>query len=261
MVIDIATSEAHQAIPADARRDLAALRSGAELPVVDLAVKERLARRLAGLERLARGADSLPELIDSVGDILDPVELAETALTWDPASLRLDDAAALLFLVQGPANRDQIMLQFAFGEEVGIQTYELNLRYAMIQRATGNSMDAIVQDECAQPAGVHPDAQRTGDLMLGLGTERPDPARIGQAIALLKTLVAMVPRSTRPAPLCMLAWLSWALGRGSVAGMFIDQALAIDPAYGMAGLLNAVVSCGHLPDWAYQVPFDGEPGA
>lgn len=258
---DITASEVHQAIPADARRDLAALRSGAELPAVDLAVKERLARRLAGLEGLARRADTLPELIDTVGGILHPVELAETALAWDPASLQLDDAAALLFLVQGPANRDQVMLQFAFGEEVGTRTYELNLRYAILQRATGRSMDAIVQDECAQAEGANPDARRTADLMLGLGPGRPDPARIGQAIGLLKTLVAMAPRSTRPAPLCMLAWLSWALGRGSVAGMFIDKALAIDPAYGMAGLLNSLVGSGHLPDWAYRVPLDSEPRA
>jgi hypothetical protein len=253
---DIATSAVHEAIPEDSRRDLATLRSGAELPTVDLAIKERVARRLVRYERLGRSAASLPELIDMVGDILDPVETAEAALTWDASALRVDDIGALLFLVQGPSNRDQMMLQFAFGEQVGIDTYELNVRYAVIQRVTGRSMDDIIRDEYDHSAGVDPEVRQTSDLMLGLGTERPDPVRIERAITLLKAVVAMAPRSARPAPLCMLAWLSWALGRGSVAGIFIDGALAIDPEYSMAALLNAVVCSGHLPDWAYQVPFD-----
>lgn len=258
---DIAASAVHQAIPADSRRDLATLRSGADLPTVDLAVKERLARRFAGYQRLGSGSPSAPELIDMVGDLLDPVETAEAALSWDATEVQVDDAAALLFLVQGPANRDQIMLQFAFGEQVGIQTYELNVRYAIIQRATGYSMDDIVRDGYERSAGGDPDARRTSDLMLGLGEERPDPGRIERAIALLKTVVAMAPRSARPAPLCMLAWLSWALGRGSVAGVFIDTALAIDPGYSMASLLDAVVCSGHLPEWAFAVPFDDDARA
>jgi hypothetical protein len=258
---DIAASAVHEAIPAESRRDLATLRSGADLPTVDLAVKERLARRFAGYQRLGSGSPSSPELIDLVGDLLDPVETAEAALNWDATEVQVDDAAALLFLVQGPANRDQIMLQFAFGEQVGIQAYELNVRYLIIQRATGRSMDDIVRDEYERSAGGDPDARRTSDLMLGLGEERPDAGRIERAIALLKTLVAMAPRSARPAPLCMLAWLSWSLGRGSVAGIFIDAALAIDPGYSMAGLLDAVVCSGYLPEWAFAVPFDDDARA
>lgn len=258
---DIAASAVHEAIPADSRRDLATLRSGANLPTVDLAVKERLARRFAEYQRLGSGSPSAPELIDLVGDLLDPVETAEAALSWDATEVQVDNAAALLFLVQGPANRDQIMLQFAFGEQVGIETYELNVRYLIIQRATGRSMDDIVRDEYERSAGGDPDARRTSDLMLGLGEERPDSGRIERAIALLKTLVAMAPRSARPAPLCMLAWLSWALGRGSVAGIFIDAALAIDPGYSMAGLLDAVVCSGYLPEWAFAVPFDDDARA
>jgi hypothetical protein len=64
----------------------------------------------------------------------------------------------------------------------------------------------------------------------------------------------MAPRSAKPAPLCMLAWLSWALGSGSVAGFFVDQALAIDPQYSMAILLEVLLASGHLPEWAFAVP-------
>lgn len=255
---DIATSEVHQAIPEDSRRDLATLRSRADLPTVDPATKDRLARQLGRYQRLGGDAGSLPELIEMVGDILDPVQIAEVALTWDVAALDVQEAALLLFLVQGPANRDQMMLQFAFGEQVGIHTYEMNVRYAVIQRVTGRSMDDIVREERELTGADDPETKHTSDLMLGLTAERPDPDRIERAIELLRTIVALAPRTARPSPLCMLAWLSWALGRGSVAGIFIDQALAIDPGYSMARLLNTLVCSGHLPEWAYAVPIDDE---
>ena len=130
---EIATSTVHEELPAGARLELATLQSRADLPQVDPAAKRRVARELERYQRLGRTADSLPELIEMVRDILDPVETAEHALAWDAARLQAADAAALLFLVQGPANRDQMMLQFAFGEQVGIQTFELNVRYAAIQ--------------------------------------------------------------------------------------------------------------------------------
>lgn len=251
---DIAASAVHQALPDGARRALATLHSGTELPLIDLATKERVARTFRRYERLAQVDDGLPELVQMVGDILDPVATAESALGWDPAALSDEEAAVLLFLVQGPPNRDQMMLQFAFGEEVGIATYELNLRYWALQRTTGRSLDDIVAAE--QAAGMEPDAKRTSEFILGLSPDRPDPDRILRAIELLKALVAMAPRTARPAPLCMLGWLSWALGQGSVGGLFVDKALTIDPDYGMAVLLNVLLCSGRLPEWAYAVPLD-----
>ena len=251
----IAASEVHRAIPEAVRRDLATLRSRADLPTVDPSMKERLGRRLARYQRLGAQADTVPELLELAGDILDPVVAAEAALGFDPQNLGLDDAAALLFLVQGPACRDQMMLQFAFGETVGRNTQALNLRYARLQRATGRSLDDIIGAEQSE-GRESPHSRSTGDLMLGSGRERPDPERIEQAIRVLKVLVALAPRKARPAPLCMLAWLSWALGRGSVASIFVDQALAIDRHYGMAELLNILFGTGHLPDWAFAVPPD-----
>ncbi|HSP53517.1 MAG TPA: DUF4192 domain-containing protein [Cryobacterium sp.] len=251
----IAASEVHRAIPEADRRDLATLSSRADLPAVDPSMKKRLGRRLARYHSLDAGAATVPELLELAGDILDPVLAAEAALGLDVQNLGLDDAAALLFLVQGPACRDQMMLQFAFGEAVGRDTQALNLRYALLQRATGRSLDDIIGEEQSAGAGS-PHSRATSDLLLGLCRERPDPERIEQAIRLLKLLVALAPRKARPAPLCMLAWLSWAMGRGSVAGIFVDRALAIDRSYGMAGLLTTVFGSGHLPDWAFAVPPD-----
>ena len=256
---DIAGSTATGAIPEEARRELATLRSRADLPTVDAATKVRLSREFARFERLGGEAGTQPELVAMIGDILDPIETAEAALDWDVGALEAEDAAILLYLVQGPANRDQMMLQFAFGRQVGMQTFEMNVRYAAIQRITGRSMDDIVRAE--QESGAGGDPAGTSDLMLGLSAERPDPDRVERAIRVLKTVVALAPRRARPAPLCMLAWLSWALGRGSVAGLFIDQALELDPDYSMARLLHTLFGTGRLPEWAYATPGESAESA
>jgi hypothetical protein len=86
--------------------------------------------------------------------------------------------------------------------------------------------------------------------MLGVGP-RPDVERVDTAIALLRRLVSLVTGETRLAPLCMLAWLSWGLGRGSAAGEYIDEACSINPTYGMAEVLDTMTRNGLLPDWAF----------
>ncbi|PXA70612.1 DUF4192 family protein [Cryobacterium arcticum] len=253
---DIAASSVAEDIPAGSRRQIATLQTGAELPKVDLATRERCARRLARYQRLGPDLGPIPELIEMVGDMLDPVGTAETVLGLNPAELSINEVAALLFLMQGPATRDQMMLQFAFGEEEGRRSHDLNRHYARRQRETGLDMDALVEADMAAGRAWEQTTPTTGDLMLGLSPQRPDPERVLRGIRLLKLLVAMAPRAARPAPLCMLAWLSWTLGQGSVAGIYIDTALDIDPEYGMALLLLQVLGSGHLPEWAFEVPVD-----
>ncbi|WP_120337790.1 DUF4192 domain-containing protein [Cryobacterium soli] len=251
---DIAESTVTEVVPPGDRRELARLQTGAELPKVDLPTRERCARRLARYQRLGPDMGPIPELVEMVGDMLDPVGTAETALGLTPAELSIDEAAVLLFLVQSPATRDQMMLQFAFGAEIGARSHALNRHYAQRQRETGLSMDDLVEAEMATGRSFQETPPTTGDLMLGLSRERPDPERVARGIQLLKLLVAMAPRSARPAPLCMLAWLCWALGQGSVAGIYIDTALDIEGDYGMALLLHQVLGSGHLPEWAFDVP-------
>ena len=251
---EIADSSVSEGIPRDARRELGRLHTGAELPRVDLATRERCARRLARYQRLGPDMGPIPELIEMVGDMLDPVGTAETALGVNPAELSVDEVAALLFLMQGPATRDQMMLQFAFGEAEGHRSLALNRHYAQRQRETGLSMDEVVEADMAAGRALQETPPTTGDLMLGLSLVRPDPERIERGIGLLKLLVAMAPRTARPAPLCMLAWLSWALGQGSVAGIYLDTAVDIDAGYPMALLLLQMIGSGHLPEWAFAVP-------
>ncbi|MDJ0349456.1 DUF4192 domain-containing protein [Cryobacterium sp. PH29-G1] len=251
---DIAASPVNEAVPTGARHPLGTLQNGAEPIGVDLASKERLARVYRRYHRLTVRAENAPVLFSNLEFALDPVAIAEAALTWSNPPTE-EDAAALLVLVQSPPNRDQIMVQFAFGREEGVRAHELNRRYARLQNATGRSLDDLVTEEINSG---DPTAQHTGDIMLGLQSERPDVDRIRIAITLLRTVVALAPRSARPAPLCMLAWLSWALGSGSVAGFFVDQALAIDSRYSMAALLDLLLKSGHLPEWAFAVPRDDD---
>jgi hypothetical protein len=283
---EIAQSDIHATLPEQARRRLAVLQSGAELPSVAKSAKEKCARLLRRYERALESDEAALELMTIYGGVLDPVEVVEEAREWSPDPLDAHHAAALLFLAQGPAQRDQMMLQFAFGREIGRVLGEENLRYVMLQRATGLSLDEIVRAEveARRSRGIShsPDdllgdggsvgggsvgggsvgggavdgtsAECGSDLILGLRSERPDPEWVEGAISLLKAAVALAPRALRPAPLCMLAWLSWSLGSGSVAGMFTDQALTIDRKYGMALLLNALLASGRLPEWAYAEP-------
>ncbi|CAN5356211.1 hypothetical protein BH11ACT5_BH11ACT5_12780 [soil metagenome] len=170
---------------------------------------------------------------------------AEGALEWGEAEIA-ERGPLLLFALQGPPARDLVMLLWAFGLELG---------------------DAMwAPDTCAgiEAAKRYPVAHSlAADLLLGRGGPtdgvhadpvRPDPARIEAATALLTTLVSLADDADRPAPLCMLAWLNWARGRGSTAGAHIDEALSIAPEYSMGKLLNTLFSSGTLPEWIFTPP-------
>jgi hypothetical protein len=91
-------------------------------------------------------------------------------------------------------------------------------------------------------------------LLLGQSMLRPDRARVESALALLLPLIANAPPSHRVGPLCIAAWLSWSLGRGSAAGALIGRALDTESEHPMANLLGAFIGSGALPDWAFGHP-------
>ena len=291
---DITTSEVTEQMPAQARRELSRVQSGTELPRVDMADRERLARRYRRVTRAEDCSGSgAPPLLR---DIVDTVTLAEHVLMIPDGGLSVDDSVLLLSTLQAPSTRDQMMLQIAFGREAGSQARESHLRYSAMQEACGGELDDIVaqdlaefraadrdgrhsplwEDDDAAPVDELPNAGsmcalraahaetqakraqawQIGSRLIGTCRDRPDFDRCLAGITALKRLVALAPKSTRPAPLCMLAWLSWALGRGTVAGLFLDQALSVDPQYSMALLLHEMLASGRLPEWAFMVPPD-----
>ena len=226
----------------------------ASLPVVDLATKERVARKLRALAlafespRSGSAAADTDTYTDSdiaavEADVALALGLDDPAGVHDlPAVLelilahdtsRLDDRAAafVIAICRSPALRDVVMLQWAF------------------DLATG---DRVLDDAESFAAGSPAESLDSGVLMLGQGP-RPDPERVDAAIELLKAAAARAPRADRPPLLCMLAWLNWALGRSSVADLFVTAAQEIDDGYGLAELLRTVLDRGMLPEWAFAI--------
>jgi hypothetical protein len=202
------------------------------------------------LEILRTGNDDACDMVldrlELLGE-LDPVSWVETCLNAD--SMSADTTAWLLHLVQSPANRDAMMLQFAFGKEVGQATSRINEHYKSIQRSSGKAMDEVVMAEIeAGRASLH---DWIGNLLMGESATRPQVERTVAAIGILKHACAHAPEELQPASLCMLAWLSWALGLGSAAGTFVDAALVIEPDYGMAQVIFGLISSGRVPEWAF----------
>jgi len=233
---DIANSQVVANLPAEALPDDNEIPARVpDAPAVD---KKRVSQALAHYRRLAA---SLAEETATVPAELEPLEdinrFVEEALEWDESAIRANDAL-LLFVLQGPPMRDMTMLQWASTLATGDVLLEEAERWKRGDR------DITMTD-------VH----KSPNLMLGHGP-RPDPERIERGIRLLLTVVSRAEKTERLAPLCMLAWLNWALGRGSRAGRFIDEAREIDPSYGMAELLDTMLSNGMMPEWAFGVPAD-----
>ena len=231
---EIAESSAAAAIPERLKRSSVGEIEQGRVPDAAPATVKRVQKQLANFRRIYERM--MRE--DPNHDRPDPAEFeplsdiplfVEEALTWDDGAIAAN-GALLLFALQGPPLRDHVMLQWATSLAVGDRMWR-----------------DFEQEGSSDPAA---DAE-LGDLMLGIGP-RPDPARIERGIELLLTLVSRVSGVDRLAPLCMLGWLNWALGRGTLAGRHIEEARAIQPDYGMAVVLDTMFSNGLMPEWAFR---------
>lgn len=236
------------ALPAEA---LGPPEAGAALAEADAALSGEVAAVLESLGDSQRVAG----VLDRLGDDADPVAFVETLLAR-PAEARSPLALAwLVHLAEHPPIRDAMMLQFAFGQLVG-------------EAALGDTgaFGRHQHDDRPGPSDGLDDLDDLDELLerllLGQSTIRPDPARVEGALELLRFAIPHAPRPLRAGPLCIAAWLAWSLGRGSVAGALLDQALALAPEHTMASLLASFIGSGVLPEWAFARPpreGDGEP--
>jgi hypothetical protein len=144
-------------------------------------------------------------------------------------------SALLLFAWRGPQIRDLTMVQWASDLSMGDQILEEADRFARTREVDMEST--------------------SGKMMMGIGP-RPSVDRIERGIDILLAVVSRADDPDRPAPLCMLAWLTWALGLTSHAHRFAQEALTIDPGYGLAELLSAMFNHGMLPEWAFAAAED-----
>ena len=207
----------------------------ADVPARVPRADELACRRMSDeLERLRMLADDGEDL-EAFEPIADLPFFAEGALDWDDAQLR-DRGALLLFALQGPPLRDLVMLQWAFGIDLGDAMWDADTCTGIEARNIYPDVDAVA-----------------AELMLGRGPA-PDADRVESAISLLTSLVSRAADADRPAPLCMLAWLNWARGRGSVAGAHVDEVRSIAPEYSMGNLLASMFGSGILPEWIFSEP-------
>lgn len=210
--------------------------SGTDLPPTDLAERERVARALRDLDELlaheriggVTGRQN-PQAIAALALLEDVPAFFESVLT-SPDELPPFAHAALLWCLDRPIFRDVALTQWATDLRGGVRTLDAQLAFS--------GGRTTVPDDL-------------GDVFLGRGPA-PDAARLRRALETVRAAAARAPRLSRPAPLTVAAWISWALGRASHAGHYLDLARAIEPEYGLASLLDTMIGAAVLPEWAFR---------
>ena len=220
---------------------------GATLPDVDLVRAERVGRALRAFDRaveLLCGDDDAPVPAGEASvdaDRVDPTALAtvchlddlpalfEDALAWQPDDLTPYQSAMLAWCLSRPSLRDVALVQWSGTMDDGDEAFEAQLRW-----------------ESGEEYPVHLAMRLWGD------GDRPDVERLERALTLARHVAAEAPRTSRPGPMAMCAWLSWALGRSTHADRYAAEACAIEPEHGLGEIVRSFVHAGHLPDWAFR---------
>lgn len=210
--------------------------AGTELPVADFAEKERVGQALleltAMLGRDEGGALTGRENPQAIAALvmLEDVPAFFESLLRTPDQLPPFATAALLWCLNRPLFRDVAIAQWATDLAGGMRTLEAQLAFA--------GSGAMVPDDL-------------GQVFLGRGAA-PDADRLRAALSMLRRAAALAPRASRPAPLTAAAWLSWALGRSTHAGRYLEMVREIDPEYGLAALIETMIGGALLPEWAFR---------
>ncbi|MET2011445.1 DUF4192 family protein [Microbacterium chocolatum] len=234
--------------------------SGAELPAVTAAERERIAHALTGLHRALRilcgtgavdtahangsaggDADTGRDVDDLAWARVDPASLMaacalddvptlyEDALDWDPTALDAVPAATLLWCLARPSLRDVALVQWCSDIDGGDDALEAQRRWE-------------AGEEYPPHLAMH---------LWGEGAQ-PQPRRLVRALEVVRRLAACAPPDAAPGALAVCAWLAWALGRSTHAEVLARQALDLDPEHGLAEIVLSFVAAGHLPDWAFR---------
>ncbi len=214
--------------------------AGADLPRADHAVRERVAHALIDLETALRheragttGADEHenPQAL-AAALLLDDLPHFFESLMDLPENPPPFATAALLWCLDRPGLRDVALLQWATNIETAREALDAQHNFA--------------RRGVAYPA-------RLAEIALGKGP-RPAPDRLGIALQIVRTAAARAPKASRPAPLTLAAWFSWALGRSSHASHYLALAREIDPDYSLADIVSTLIDSVILPDWAFHAP-------
>ncbi|QMU97145.1 DUF4192 family protein [Microbacterium esteraromaticum] len=213
--------------------------AGAELPASDLVERERVGRALRDLAEAidhslhggARGTED-PTTLMTAEVMLDDLPHFVEHLLDSPADDDPYACAALLWCLSRPPLRDAILVQWATDLDFGYRAFDAQL--------------AFTSDRTTVPDAV-------AEVFMGRGP-RPDFDRLGCALQVVRSAASRAPRHAKVGALTAAAWLSWAMGRSSHAGAYIDEALRLEPAHSMASLISNILAAAMLPEWALRRP-------
>ncbi|MGO2804579.1 DUF4192 domain-containing protein [Glutamicibacter arilaitensis] len=88
------------------------------------------------------------------------------------------------------------------------------------------------------------------NYLLGRGWHAPDWQRIDRLWLVSRDLLGVAKGNSRQALLCILAWIEWARGRGTMALRLLGRAVEENPNYELSKLLQKLMSHGIMPEWA-----------
>lgn len=155
--------------------------------------------------------------------------LLESCLTWDLNEIDPLSAAQMIAVLERPALRDIAILQWSHGLEAGLSAFE--------------AQDAWERGE-DYPAHL-------AQVVWGEG-ERPNLDRVRAALDVVRHVTAHADAGPdRAGALAVAAWLSWALGRSSVALRYATMALEAFADQGLARIMSTMIDEGRLPEWVF----------
>ncbi len=198
-------------------------------------------------------------------------QFAAVARTWDAvltegrtaiAALDADTAGYLLASLRSRTIRDSVLVIAARGyaeawsgtEACGVlQDNSDPFRATVwpgsrIVNARSDGTGTVDSDPLLPPS--EDPAARYGDLLSGRFGGQLNWERIDVAAELLGSLSGLASGEVRAAVCSMLGWIEFARGRGSRAGVHLQEALASAPGYRLALLMEELISRGGMPVWA-----------
>lgn len=95
-----------------------------------------------------------------------------------------------------------------------------------------------------------PSATNLADYLLGRGAVTPHWERVEHLWFICRDLLGTAAGDEESALLCLLAWIEWAKGRGSMSMALLRKALDVEPGYRLAQLLQQLLYRGIMPEWA-----------
>jgi hypothetical protein len=107
--------------------------------------------------------------------------------------------------------------------------------------------------EVAEALGVSPrevNGVLYSSVLMATSRRAPDWDRIARLRRACELLLPEAAGEPAAAARCLVAWVEWARGRGSVAGRIIEECLRAEPDYPLGQILGEVVDRGVLSGWA-----------